>query len=471
MDEVRSEQGFSLRSLELTLFSWMAGQYAEVYRRALEELDEQIARERDRKRYRLKGLESRELQTLFGVSVRFQRRRYYDREQNRMVYLFDEMLKLPPHKQISPALAAWTLAGAVSSSSYRSVATGLAAMYGYRVISHESVRGLTLETGQELERRKAEELENPEGTRQVNLLFVEVDGMMVSVQRERPRRRVEEKLLTVHEGWRRRHPGSQAYELVEKRHFRTQEKEFWEPASRFVYSIYDVGPETVVVINGDRARWIREGVEHFPRAIYQVDRFHLKRELKEILGGKAKVLAELEAARHSDVTGATFMAKLAEAVGQVKDLEKRRKGEALLKDLGEIPEAVVDYRLRLQAMGISTEGLRGLGAAESQVDTFSDRVKGRGRSWSRQGLAAVMELLCWRNTDALQQMMEQVEHLLTRVSVSMETIKEQAVRRAREVVQEGIGELRAGVPIAQAGRTASGGISHLMNRVISGSTK
>src|SRR5690606_12274701 len=145
------------------------------------------------------------------------------------------------------------------------------------------------------------------------------------------------------------------------------------------------------------------------------------------------------------------------------DAKKRQDGEGLLKDLAEIPEAVVDYRVRLQALGLDTEGLRGMGAAESQVDTFADRVKGRGRSWSPKGLAAMMELLCWRNTDALPRMLTQVEELLARTGVSLQQVKEQAVQRARNVICEGLSVVpSAGVPATRRGRTTTGGMSWWM---------
>src|SRR5690606_31636543 len=102
--------------------------------------------------------------------------------------------------------------------------------------------------------RKEEQLADPQGTRKVKYLFLEVDGLVVSLQRQKRRRRMEEKLLTVHEGWEPRHPSSKEYELVNKRHFRTQDADFWEAASRFVYALYDVDEDTVVIINGDRAR-------------------------------------------------------------------------------------------------------------------------------------------------------------------------------------------------------------------------
>ena len=69
----------------------------------------------------------------------------------------------------------------------------------------------------------------------VKFLFLEVDGLVASLQRTKPRRRTEEKLLTVHEGWKRRHPSSEEYVLVNKHYFRTQDKDFWEAASRFPF--------------------------------------------------------------------------------------------------------------------------------------------------------------------------------------------------------------------------------------------
>ncbi|MDD2628788.1 MAG: UPF0236 family protein [Limnochordia bacterium] len=46
---------------------------------------------------------------------------------------------------------------------------------------------------------------------------------------------------------------------------------------------------------------------------------------------------------------------------------------------------------------MSVDALRELGAGGSQMSRFARRVKGK-RSWSREGLGAMMELLCWRNT-------------------------------------------------------------------------
>lgn len=469
MDHLRTRLGFSLHSLEVALFKRLAQEFARLFVVTLEEIDAWLAQQRDRRRFRLKDKDPRTLQTLFGVEVTFSRRRYLDRHSGKSVYLLDEVLQLPAQKQVSPALGAWALGQAVLTNSYRGACRSLQALYGHQVLSHESIRQVVLAMGQGLQKEQEERLQEAEGTRKARVVFLEVDGLSVALQRGK-QRRVEEKLLTVHEGWRQRHPASDEYELVNKRHFRTQAQDFWESASRFVYSLYDIDEETVVVINGDRARWIRQGVSYFPNAIYQVDAFHLLRELRELFDQDGSAMAQLVQARQTDVTGATFMAKLAQACAGLRDAKKRERCQALLRDLADIPDAAVDYRLRLAAREIPTQGLRGLGAAESQADTFADRVKHRGRSWSCEGLAAIMEVLCWRNTERLDQVMNRVEVLLARAEETVEGVKGQVVRMAKRLLDESVETMQAHAPIKSAGRTRSGGMSHFMHRIISGAS-
>ena len=468
MEDLRARLSFSLQELETALFGLMARQFAELFAMALELLDRWLMENRDTRRYRYKDREERQLQTTFGVALQFSRRRYWDRERREWVFLLDEVLQLPPYQQVSPALAAWSVGQAALTGSYRAAAESLESLYGHPVLSHESIRQVVLRMGEVLQEEQKARLADPQGQRKVKVLFLEADGLWVSLQRDRVGA-VEEKIITSHEGWQPRHPSSEEQQLVEKRQFRTQSAELWEEASRWVYSHYDIDEQTVVVINGDRAPWIRQGVDYFPRALYQVDVWHLKRELQELFGQTPAVLEGLERARTSgDITGATFLAELAQACQGLTDPKKRRKAEALLKDLQTIPEATVDYRLRLAAMGIAVEGFRGLGAAESQMDTFADRVKGRGRSWSRHGLACLMEVLCWRNRGELEGLLDRVGELLARLGVPLQEAKEQLAAQVRRVVHEGLGVLQASVPITRAGRTASGGLSRLFNQVISG---
>src|SRR5690606_23595084 len=140
MNELRKKLGFSPQELDAGLFTWMARQCADVLVKALEQIDDWLAEQRDRRRFRMRDMQPRTLQTLFGVDLTFRRRRYLDRQTGKMVYLLDEVLQLPAQKQLSPALTSWALGQAVLSNSYRGAARSLEALYGHRVVSHESIR-------------------------------------------------------------------------------------------------------------------------------------------------------------------------------------------------------------------------------------------------------------------------------------------------------------------------------------------
>ena len=129
----------------------------------------------------------------------------------------------------------------------------------------------------------------------------------------------------------------------------------------------------------------------------------------------------------------------------------------------------MDYRIRLGAQGVDTTGMRGLGAAESQAPTFAERVKGRGRSWGPSGLAAMMELLSWRNTGRMEEMRRHLRDWLSNANSWLDLKPEIATRAIDQVSSStNSGTLTATTPIAGHGTTASGGMSALMNNIIGG---
>jgi len=56
----------------------MAHQFADVLVKALEQIDDWLAEQRDRRRFRMRDMQPRTLQTLFGVDLTFRRRRYLE---------------------------------------------------------------------------------------------------------------------------------------------------------------------------------------------------------------------------------------------------------------------------------------------------------------------------------------------------------------------------------------------------------
>ncbi|MEW6243086.1 MAG: UPF0236 family transposase-like protein [Bacillota bacterium] len=161
---------------------------------------------------------------------------------------------------------------------------------------------------------------------------------------------------------------------------------FWDSLLERVEQVYDL-EDTMVVINGDGAGWIREGVESFPNCIYQHDRFHISRDIKGALPEAFKNKS-VEALRDNDLGR---VMELLEAGLERTTGKQRKRLEVVKENFRSNWEYILDYRVRLQALGYDCSGLRGLGSVESNVGNFKSRV--RARSWSRKGLYAVGNVL------------------------------------------------------------------------------
>lgn len=473
LDELRKGLGISsFEELEWAIKREYDRGFSRAVAEFLERLDGWVYEHIDRRRYKSHEIRERTVETVLGTEVRFRRRYYLDVETGEYVALLDELLMLPKGEQISPGLRQVAAQLGVEGPSYRAAARQLAHCHGRRVLSHESVRQAVLEAGEKAAQQALGRRKEPAGKKRVQVLWIEADGGIIALQRSR-RRRVEEKLVVSHEGWRRRHPASEEYELVHPRAFAlaAEGEDFWDAASRELMRHYDL-EDSVVVINGDRAGWIRRGVEMFPRAIYQVDRFHLKRELRHLFAGCAEGLrAVYEALESEDETGATFVACLAQWLPRLKSREQRQACQALLRDLASMPEAVVDYRVRLRKLyGLDTEGMRGMGAAESQIDRFTDRLRGRGQSWSLRGLQAIVELIGRRMEGRLSQVLHRLRSLMEEWGKPVIDATALASRAAANVLSDTLGIPVSHPPVMDVGRVRSGGMSWFMRRIAHGTS-
>jgi len=466
MQEIRARIGFSLQELELCLLNSLRNAFRAAYTECVRLVDALIAESRDKRRFESKGFRTTTLETTLG-EVTITRRYYLDRETGKYVFLVDETLNLPEDTRVSPALAELVLHQAVLTPSYRAAAASLAEMLDKPVLSHETVRQIVKKAGLAMEAELAKDYEAKE-KRRVDVLFMEVDALHVALQRDK-KRNVAEYICVIHEGWLRRTEGSKDYKLDKAMIIPAQDvDELWDRVSNFVHGHYDVRKETVIVINGDRASWIRKGKEYFPNALYQVDRYHLKRDLKRLFGDKPQLWHRVEQALESDdITGATFLAELARCQQALTDSEKVRNCQKLINDLVEVPDATVDYRKRLKARGVRVEGLRGLGASESQMSYFAHRVKGR-RSWSRKGLAAMIQLLSSAYAGRLREATRNVAEFLQKAGICWrKTVKEAVEQTINKVTRRNAYiPPMASVPIAYAGRTSSGGMSNFFNRLL-----
>ncbi|MBW2005924.1 MAG: ISLre2 family transposase [Deltaproteobacteria bacterium] len=363
----------------------------------LEEIDKFLMATRDKERYELKEKKERTLQTLVGP-ITIQRRYYWDKEEASWVYLLDQALKLEQYEAISPGLMQLAVTWAVKGPSYRDARDRLADLYGAQVLSHEAIRQAVLEVGEATAREDENKIIREEGKRQVKALFIEVDGFGARIQKPKrgEKRRREVKLAVIHEGWERRQgrDKKQDYRLVNPIYIPIvkENKDFWEYTRGRLKAIYKDLDSIPVVINGDGTAWIREGADSFGKGIYQYDRFHVARTLREALKNRPKELKEARKALKNNDMG-KLLCEVTDAWKKADEREKE-KLEALKDMLLENHKYIRDYRIRLKEAGEEiSDDWRSMGAAESNVDKFKNRTAKRGRAWSQKGLQAIVTML------------------------------------------------------------------------------
>lgn len=368
----------TLKELEQDLFRVLQKTFGEVLTNLLEELDQQIAENRDKKRFYLQDKRAVEMDTSFG-SIIMKRNYYKDREKGEYIYLLDHYLEFEGSKGFSPLVETMAMEMAVQGTSYRHASSVLEKLLGYKVISHETIRQHLLQT-------KVTFKKPTEKIRKV--LFVEVDGLYVKRQHGKRRGR-EEKIASVHEGWMVN--GKRASLLAKRHYFHKGKDPFWEGFEQFLMDNYNYNPtEHLLVINGDGAQWITACQEHFKNAFFVIDRFHVAREVKLLFKGHKRYRIIRKKLAQYDAKG--FMVELNSAVGTLEDEVLEERLEQFIRQHSKYPKALSDYRKWLEEKGVETSGYRPMGSAEGTMSVFAKRLK-NGRSWCDKGIQSFLDFM------------------------------------------------------------------------------
>lgn len=374
---------------ELEKLLW--GTALETFQRAMAEIlsliDDYLMAKRDKSRYEYKEKKERTCITMLG-NITIERRYYWDRDEHKWVFLLDDALGLD-RQQVSEALKELVVIWATKGPSYRDVRDRLKDLFGSQILSHEKIRQLLIESSDTVKKT----FETQEQKKKVEIIFIEADGFWTGVQKRgrKVRRKRETQLVVIHEGWEKRQAND--YRLKNPMYITSDNlekgEEIWDRVRIRMAEKYKDIDRTFVIINGDFAPWIRGGVAYFKNAIYQYDRFHLKREIRSKLRNN-KELCRQALSHVTDNEPDGLLQVLDKALKVTGDEET-----AKLKDrLQEHKETTIDYRERLRAKGLEvSDAWRGMGAAEPSVDRFKLRTAKRGRSWSKRGLEAILNML------------------------------------------------------------------------------
>jgi len=446
---------FNFAEIEQLLWDAVIETFQQAMVEILSMLDKYLMATRDKKRYEYKELKERTYVTMLGT-ITIKRRYYWDRDEKKWVYLLDEALGLKSRDQVSSCLKELVVLWATKGPSYRDVQERLKELYGYQVLSHEKIRQILLRASDAL--KDAINMNERPGNKQVGTLFIEADGFWTFVQERgrKTKQKRETHLVVVHEGWERRQGvGENAdYRLKNPMYVTVtagDEESIWEQTRLRLAQRYKNLEDTQVIINGDFAPWIRACTEYFKNALYQYDRFHLKKEVKKVLGGRKKYtkLAHEQIDQNNPEGLLEVMSRAAE---EIDDLEKRFEVLKLKARLAKHREALVDYRQRLKAQGLQVSpDWRGMGAAESNVDRFKLRTSKRGRAWSEKGLEAILRMLGLLYENRLHNCIKQLDLSLGERVDTEKLVSMSAARVAKAVGKKVVGIRQAGFPALNRG--------------------
>ena len=415
MNLIVKESQVSFKELEQKIFDYVCELGREITRIMLESYDKELAEGRDKKAYRGKGSRRTAIKTVYG-EVEYSRRVYQTKTedgQTAHVFLLDQAMKMDKIGLISTNLAE-KIALTVTESPYRTTADIISQTCG-QTISAQGVWNMMQRLGERIgeeERHAVKQMEagQTEGTRELPVLFEEMDGVWLSMQDEHHRKikKQEMKVFTMYEGWDAEKEKEGRSTLVGKAMLAGMEdsKTFHEKREACIRRKYDPDEIGCRILNGDGGGWIREPYD--PEAVFQLDRYHIHQEiLRKIQDKKAQqeIRRLLEEEKPEEML--EYIRIYADSVESPdeKDMQSKKARE-LLRYLENNRHGLLPYDRQGIPIPEAPEGIlyKHMGIQENQNCTaITLRMKHRRMRWSVSGANNLAKALYRReNKDLIQ---------------------------------------------------------------------
>lgn len=378
-----------IHDLEKQLLSVAIAWARDTYKQVLEQLDRFIQKHRS-KAYTIEHKRTTWYRTWLG-HVQITRRQYRSPE-GEYHYFLDELMGMRKYRHITASVQEIALELAGNMSFRRSseilrqtTAIDLSAQTIHRILRRVADSHIENADSQTKRFEATGEIPQVAGKR-INRLLIEADGVMLSLQRELARK-AEVKLGIAYEGWQK--VGKDRYSTLNKMLYAdiAGSDEFWAGMTIKLHGEYDLGSIKQVVIGGDGATWIKDGVDYYGGR-YQLCRYHLNRELCYAMGQDHQALRLIQ--RHcSNGEIDSALALLQEAANKAAH-DKAIDIKRAIRYLNSNVSGLLDYRLDSDhADGV----LRRTGAIEGNVDkVIVRRMKNQGMSWTRKGIRRMLWL-------------------------------------------------------------------------------
>ena len=291
MESIVNEELLSFKEMEQKIYQYVCFLGRELTRIILERYDKELMEGRDPGLYRNKGTRQTSITTLYGT-VEYSRHVYQAIQEDGLrvcIYLLDEAMKMDKIGMISTNLAE-KIAMTITEATYRTTAETISSTCG-QCISHTGVWNLIQKIGERINEEEEASVmrmrsDHTSGEKIIPVLFEEMDGVWLHMQgpdhKKRPKQ--EMKVCTTYEGWDEQFEKIKRSKLVGKRMLAGMEdsKSFHEKREAMIRDIYDADEIKQRILNGDGGSWIKD--EYDPDTIFQLDRFHIHKEIKRLIG-------------------------------------------------------------------------------------------------------------------------------------------------------------------------------------------
>lgn len=441
MNSMIKENGVTFKQLEKNIFKWICEIGQNFTREFLERYDQILMQERDKSKYRHKGLRQTTVKTVYG-EVTYHRAVYEVTEEDgwrHFVYLLDETLELEQIGLISTNMAELLVKG-ITEQSYRACAAQVSEMTG-QTISAMGVWNVIQALGakvceEEKELTEAHKQGKVCGEKESPVLFEEADGVYIKLQgkdRKNARQdKAEVKIGIAYDGWKQ--TGQDRYQLVNKVVVAgfSPAKEFHACREAAIAQTFNLDEVCQRILNADGASWIKKVKDK--STCFQLDPFHRNKAVKEKIYNKKAQKDILELLAQEEIEEVFHYLELYKnSLSEEKEIED---AEELIRYYKNNKEGLLPYQSQGLELPENPEGLeyRNMGTMENHVwSVIAKRMKHNHTSWSKRGgnhLAKILAKKCsgklYEVTQSLKQPLfetETVEELYGEILLSAKAPK------------------------------------------------
>ena len=441
MNSMIKENGVTFKQLEKNIFKWICEIGQNFTREFLERYDQILMQERDKSKYRHKGLRQTTVKTVYG-EVTYHRAVYEVTEEDgwrHFVYLLDETLELEQIGLISTNMAELLVKG-ITEQSYRACAAQVSEMTG-QTISAMGVWNVIQALGakvceEEKELTEAHKQGKVCGEKESPVLFEEADGVYIKLQgkdRKNARQdKAEVKTGIAYDGWKQ--TGQDRYQLVNKVVVAgfSPAKEFHACREAAIAQTFNLDEVCQRILNADGASWIKKVKDK--STCFQLDPFHRNKAVKEKIYNKKAQKDILELLAQEEIEEVFHYLELYK--NSLSEEKEIKDAEELIRYYKNNKEGLLPYQSQGLELPENPEGLeyRNMGTMENHVwSVIAKRMKHNHTSWSKRGgnhLAKILAKKCsgklYEVTQSLKQPLfetETVEELYGEILLSAKAPK------------------------------------------------